>query len=202
MFRFLRVGRAVAFGARAGVLAVQKRRDLGPALHRGAALVTVVKPGEERSPGETTWSNLVEWAGNQTAAWYHASNVSRDQFLELASAAGIPERDREHFPELDGRAQTKSDESATTLFLWLPTITEDGFPRMSRNRLLMRVSANGVLTATSFPFDLTDALAQRTAEEFPTVALPVRTAYRVLALLRDRYKFVTDRYEDEIHRLE
>ncbi len=68
--------------------------------------------------------------------------------------------------------------------------------------LLVRVSATGVLTATSFPFDLTDALAHRTAEEVPTVALPVRTVYRVLALLRDRYKFVTDRYEDEIRRLE
>ena len=82
VFRFLRVGRAVAFGARAGVLAVQKRHDLGPTIHRGAAAVTVVKPGEELAPRETSWANLQQWARNQTPAWYHASSVGRDQFFE------------------------------------------------------------------------------------------------------------------------
>ena len=47
VFRFLRVGRAVAFGARAGALAVQKRHDSGPALQRGPTEVTRVLPGAE-----------------------------------------------------------------------------------------------------------------------------------------------------------
>ena len=37
VFRFLRVGRAVAFSARAGALAVQKRQESTPTLHRGEA---------------------------------------------------------------------------------------------------------------------------------------------------------------------
>ena len=37
VFRLLRVGRAVAFSARAGALAVQKRQASAPALHRGEA---------------------------------------------------------------------------------------------------------------------------------------------------------------------
>lgn len=49
VFRFLRVGRAVAFGARAGALAVQKKEDSRPALHRGEAKISMIAPGEAPS---------------------------------------------------------------------------------------------------------------------------------------------------------
>src|SRR4029079_3063670 len=75
------------------------------------------------------------------------------------------------------------------------------FSNVSRNRLLVHVSAAGVLTATAFPSELQTTLAS-TSEDFRTASFSVRTTYRVLAHLRDRYQDITRRYKDEILGLE
>jgi len=203
VFRFLRVGRAVAFGARAGAVAVQKRQGAVRRDHRGDVTVTAVAAGEEGSPRAAKWQELLEWVvRDQKPAWYHADNVAGDRFREMASLAGTSALDQTHFDAPDGRSHVTSDPRVTSLYLSLPTVPEAGFPELSRNRLLVHVSAAGVLTATAFPSDLQKTLAAATSEDFRTARLPVRTTYRVLASLRDRYKDITQRYEDEVHRLE
>ena len=78
VFRFLRVGRAVAFSARAGALAVQKRQESTPAMHRGEAQVSRITPEEARSTA-ANWSELLAWARDRRPAWYHVSGVRPDR---------------------------------------------------------------------------------------------------------------------------
>ena len=43
----------------------------------------------------------------------------------------------------DVRSHVTSDSRVTSLYLSLPTVPETGFPEVSRNRLLLHVSAAG-----------------------------------------------------------
>lgn len=201
VFRFLRVGRAVAFGARAGALAVQSRRPLRPAPYSGATHVSVVVPGGESSPTGATWTDLLA-AGDQPT-WFHASGVDRQRFLELASLTAARDDDRSHSSDLVGPPHTKHAPGRTILSLWLPTVAAEGFPEVSRNRLVMVLSATGIVTATSFPFDLQRALHGHAEESDRKLdVFQIRASYDVLALLRDRHAFVNDRHEEELRHIE
>jgi len=189
VFRLLRVGRAVAFGARAGAVAVQKRSASGAAIHHGAPSVSIVMPSGEGIPHGSTWAELLSRPPVGDLAWYHAANIDRERFAELASAAGIPERERAHFHAPDGGTHGKTFPGVTAFFLWVPTVAEDGFPLVSRNRLLVHLSANGILTATSFPFDLPAAVNRGADWNLSASPFPARVTYRV-------------RHEEEIRRLE
>jgi Mg2+ and Co2+ transporter CorA len=202
VFRLLRVGRAVAFGARAGAVAVQKGRGTAATTHRGPPTVSLVTPGAKGPALGSTWPELLSWARSRTPAWYHAANIDRDRLADLAAAVGIPDRDQAHFHEPDGGTHSKTLPDATSLLLWLPSVTEDGFPLVSRNRLLVHVSASAILTVTSFPFDLPAALRLAVDNDHPAEPFPARITFRLLALLRDRYEFVLVRHEEEIRRLE
>ena len=74
VFRFLRVGRAVAFGARAGALAVQKRQESGPKRRHAETRVTVVT---QRGQNRTSYIKLagIDRVGTQS----DGSLVSRVQ---------------------------------------------------------------------------------------------------------------------------
>lgn len=200
VFRFLRVGRAVMFGARAGALAVQSRRPLRPAPYSGPTRVTVVAPSGD-SPTDATWSDLL--AERDQPAWFHASGLDRQRLLELASLTAAHDGDRAHSSDPGGPPHVKHAPGRTIFSLWLPTAAAEGFPEVSRNRLVMVLSTTSLVTATSFPFDLQRALhgdldaSGRKEEPFP-----VRAAYDVLALLRDRHAFVTDRHEEELRHVE
>lgn len=201
VFRLLRVGRAVAFGARAGAVAVQRRRGDGRVVRRGDVTVTAVSADEAGPARATTWQDLLDGVRDQRPVWYHAENVSGARFREIAPHARTASVDQAHFEASDGRSHAASDSRATSLYLSLPTVAEIGFPEVSRNRLLLHVSAVGVLSATAFPSDLQTTLTGFNAGVEAT-PLPVRTTYGVLATLRDRYRHITRRYKDEVVELE
>ena len=202
-FRLLRVGRAVAFGARAGALAVQKRRESGPTLRSGQTQVTIVMPGTELSSRDSSWTELLAWARDPKAAWYHASSVDGDQLLQLVPLATIPDQDVVHFLDLKRQPRLRSVPGLTSLSVWLPTVAEAGFPAVSRNRVLALVYESGFLTATWYPVDLPRTIPQTAAfAALSEVKFPVRMAYGLLALVRDRNAFVAQRYEEELYLLE
>lgn len=184
VFRFLRVGRAVAFGARASALAVQKRSESLPTRHHGHTEVTVVKPGEEVSQGGSSWAELLAWSRTPSLAWYHASNVDRDKFLQLVALASIPDQDVAHFLDPESQPRIKNGHGLTSISVWLPTVAESGFPAVSRNRLLAVVSDTALLTATWHPFDLPDTVTIPTAAHATVVnvSFPMRMTYGLLAL--------------------
>ncbi len=203
VFRFLRVGRAVAFSARAGALAVQKRQESAPALHRGEARVSMITPGEAHSSTAASWSDLSAWTRDQKPAWYHVSGVHRDQLEELAARAGIRDEDLVHFLDPVGQSRVKNFPGLTSIILSLPTVAEVGFPAVSKTRVLVMVSETGLLTATWDPFDLPQSILPGTARgALADASFPARMSYGILALVRDRSAVVAHRHEEEILRLE
>ena len=203
VFRFLRVGRAVAFSARAGALAVQKRQESTPALHRGEAKISMVTPGEAHSSTAASWSDLSAWARDKSPAWYHVSGVHRDQLEELVRMAGIRDEDLVHFRDPVGQSRVKNSSGVTGIILSLPTVAEVGFPAVSKTPVLVMVFETGLLTATWDSFDLPQSILPGTAHGASADAsFPARTSYGILALARDRSAFVAHRHEEEILRLE
>lgn len=75
MLRMLRLGRAVAFGTRAGSVAVRESRT-GRSAWRGAhPVVTVVTDEDGAGPVGSDWRTFLEWTRQPTSAWYHATCV-------------------------------------------------------------------------------------------------------------------------------
>ena len=203
VFRFLRVGRAVAFSARAGALAVQKRQASTPALRRGEAKITMIPSGEAHSPAVASSSDLSAWIRHRSPAWYHVSGVQRDQLEELVRLAGIRDEDVVHFRDPVGQSRVASSSDVTSIILSLPTVAEDGFPAVSKTRVLVMVFKTGLLTATWDSFDLPQSILPGMARgALANVNFPARTSYGILALARDRSEVVANRHEEEILRLE
>ena len=125
--------------------------------------------------------------------------MSRDQARELATLPGMSELGSVPFHDVSSPPHAKGGADTTTLALWLPTVAEQGFPEVSRNRLVLHVSEHGLLTATAFPFDLPRAVSP---EPLPSVGMPVRLTYSLLGLIRDRNRVVAQRHEDEIRGLD
>ena len=203
VFRFLRVGRAVAFSARAGALAVQKRQESTPALHRGEAKISMITPGEAHSSTAASWSDLLAWTRDKSPAWYHVSGVHRDQLEELVRMAGIRDEDLVHFRDPVGQSRVRNFSGLTSIILSLPTVAEVGFPAVSKTQVLVMVFETGLLTATWDSFDLPQSILPVAAHSaFADASFPARTSYSILALVRDRGAVVADRHEEEILRLE
>jgi Ion transport protein len=91
-FRLLRVGRAVAFGARAGAVAVQRQRRFETHSTTGDAVLTVVRPDAQAMAHRASWSEYLAWPEERSPAWYHAASASRDTFVQMAETAGISEQ--------------------------------------------------------------------------------------------------------------
>jgi hypothetical protein len=197
-FRLLRVGRAVAFGARAGAAATQGHHEIVDVVTNAAPEVTVVTADAPDAPRPATWEELLA-AAPRDGAWHHAENVAGGRFRDVAVSIGIPEDAQRGFEELDAGTYLRALAGGTTLFTWLPTVAEQGFPAVHRNRLVLHVSSGGAVTTTAQPFDLSAAVDLRQADGD---AFALAVAHGVLGVLRDRYKFIAVRYEDEIRRLE
>jgi Mg2+ and Co2+ transporter CorA len=202
VFRFLRVGRAVAFSARAGALAVQKRQESTPALHRGEAKISMTTPGEAHSSTAASWSDLLAWARDKSPAWYHVSAIQRDRLEELVRTAGIRDEDLVLFRSPVGQSRVKNLPGVTGIIVSLPTVAEVGFPAVSKTPVLVMVFETGLLTATWDSFDLQSILPGTAHSALTDASFPARTSYGILALVRDRSAVVAHRHEEEILRLE
>jgi Mg2+ and Co2+ transporter CorA len=207
VFRFLRIGRAVAFGARAGALAVRKRQESGLSVRGGITRVTVMEPGETGPPRGSSWKELLAWAGDVKPAWYHASNVGREQFLELLRVNKIPIEDVVDFHGPSGQPLLKNfpqnSPGRTSLCLWLPTVVEGEFPAVERNRVVAIVSKTWLLTASWGPLELPEEISSAASGAAQAdVTFPVQMVYDILTLVRERNEFVARRHEEEIFRLE
>jgi Mg2+ and Co2+ transporter CorA len=201
--RLLRVGRAVMFGARAGTVAVRDHHHAAAARAASETTVSIVSVGHELRSEASDWAAFLGWTREPTPAWYHASSIGYEQFADLVRAAGLAEKDLAHFLDPRGKPRINNYTRHTAIVLWLPTVTEDGFPEVKRNRILALVDEKAILTASWSPFDLPSSisrLAQR--EALPSVGFPAKITYAILTLARDRNAFVAHRHEEELRRLE
>lgn len=204
VFRFLRVGRAVAFGARAGASVVQKRQEAGREHVGGATHVTMVSAATDKSIAEAAWPDLLAGLGGSQPTWYHAAGAEGSKLFELARAAGLTGRDRDQFLNPEAPPRIKSDLAVTIMLLSLPNVERDAFPTVTRTRVVALVSGATLVTATSQHFELPEQLAAEGEgdTDLATVNFPERVMFEVLLLVRDRTAAIAHRHEEEILRLE
>lgn len=200
MLRMLRVVRAVAFGTRAGTVAVRDQRGMVPAGGAAVPTVTVLKEGET-DPIGSDWNSFLAWTREPGESWGHASNLDSDHFRELASAAGMPDQDLDQFLSEYGYAKFHDHERYATLILQIPTVAEQGFPVVHRDRLLAIITDRGLLTAAEGSFGLQRAVASRRSE-LPKVPFTARIVCAILSLTQERYGLVAQQFEKKIHPLE
>ncbi len=203
MLRMLRVGRAVAFGARAGSVAVRKPRDTGQTVRATTPTVSVVAAEGDLHPVGSDWGSFLAWTRQPSGGWFHASNLDSDRFHELAHAAGVLEEEIDRVLAGDIHARLHEGAHHATLILQLPTVADVGFPEVHRDRLLAVVTKEGILTATTGSFDIhtrVEHLSKRAA--LPKVPFPARIACALLSVVRERNLFIAHRFDEEVRRLE
>jgi Mg2+ and Co2+ transporter CorA len=203
MLRMLRLGRAVAFGTRAGSVAVRRPRRTVQTLRGVTPVVTMTGSNGDLRTVRSDWDNFLRWAAQPDASWFHVANLDDRRFQELAEAAGLSPQEVARV--LDEGQHSKLTDAAdhATLVIQMPTMLEDRFPELHRDRVLAVVTAAGILTATTGTFDLPSdvtQLAQRA--RLAIYPFPARIACALLALAGERYVTVAQRFDEEARRLE
>lgn len=203
MLRMLRLGRAVAFGTRAGSAAVQRPRQAALARRGATPVVSMVRGDGELRPARSDWNTFLTWTRRPGDSWFHASNLDGERFRELAEAAGLPAQDITRVLNDGHQAKLTDAANYATMVLQMPEVLEDRFPEIHRERVLVVVTSDGIVTATTGPLDLQSdvaSLAQRTP--LAIYPFPARIACALLALARERYNTVAQRFDEEARRLE
>jgi Mg2+ and Co2+ transporter CorA len=203
MFRILRLGRAVAFGTRAGSAAVRPHDPTVVGNYAGTPTVTVVSADGDVDPAGSDWSTFLAWTRAPAPLWFHVSKVGGNRFEELARAVGMSEEDIDRLVVEEAQAKIREGHKYTTLALQMPTVAESGFPSVQRARILAVVTNDGMLTATTAEFDLhgeLERLARKAA--LPPFPFPARFACALLALARGRNAKMAHRFDEEVRQFE
>ena len=201
MLRMLRVGRAVAFGTRAGSVAVRKQLEPSQTKRATTPTVSFISAEGDLHVVASDWDSFLDWTREPGASWFHVSNLDRDHFHELARAAGVSDQDLERVLAEDGHARLREDTNYTTLVLQIPTVAADGFPQVHRDRLLAVITDRWLCTATTGSFDLQKSVSlHRTV--LPECPFPARIVCALLSVARERNLFIAQRFDDEARRLE
>ena len=201
MLRMLRVGRAVAFGTRAGTVAARRPRGSDHILRPTTPIVTMVAAENVAAPSRSDWVSVLSWTRAPNPAWFHASNLNTAHVRELAHSAGVSDQELAAASQEDGHARLREGARYTTLVLKMPEVPETGF-EVHRDRLLAFVTDRGVVTATTGTLDL-QAHVDPSRQAVPAhVPFPARIVCALLALAVERNVAVAQRFDDEARRLE
>ena len=203
MLRMLRVVRTVAFGTRAGTVAVGKlRHQLREQDEHGRPALSVLKESEPYLSVDSDWDSFVAWSSTAgSSSWAHGTNFDRQQFGDLARAAGLSEQDLERLLSEDSHGKARQGARCTAFVVKVPTVPDIGLPAVRWGRLLAIMTDSGLLTAVDGPLDLQRSAVLQ-AEPLSTMPFRTRIAAAILALVRDRYRQVAQRFDEEARRLE
>jgi Mg2+ and Co2+ transporter CorA len=202
MLRVLRIGRAVAFGTRAGSVSVRNRQGSVERMRDTTPRVSVVWAEGDLEPASSDWDTFLAWTREPGASWFHASDLNRHHFSELAHNAGVSELELDLALREDGHAKLREGVRHATVILQIPTVSEVGFPAVHRDRLLAIVTDRGLFTATTGSFRLQENVELRQAATLAGISFPVRVVCALLTLVRKRYLAVAQRFDEEVRRLE
>lgn len=199
MLRALRIGRAVAFGTRAGSVVVRKPSRAGRAAHVGEPTVKVLSANGGTVSSD--WNTFLRRANEPAAGWAHASGLDDARFRDFARLAGMSDRDLDRIQIHDTHARLRDYGDRTTLLLQIPSVSDGGFPEVHREWLLAVVTEGGVLSASTGAADLQNrALLLGTALQAPM--FEARVISSLLSGVSDDNLAVSQRLEDEARRLE
>ena len=199
--RLLRVGRAVAFGTRAGGVATKGRDSDSARTGVPHLKVTRVSERPRLQCTEVSWKQCSDWAADPSPAWFHATQISLNEFREAASAAGLGEVDLEELYRPYGVARVRSspDARSSILFLSVPTASDGVGTVVRRDRVAVVLNQRSLLSATPGSLDLPSMLDR---EEVPRQAFHVSVALRILGLAGDRLQYTARRLDRRIRELE
>jgi Mg2+ and Co2+ transporter CorA len=159
----------------------------------------------EREARSTTadWNDLLLWTRELSGGWLHAMNLDPERFVELARAAGVSEADIGRLLAPDAHAQIRDRDRSTTLILQVPVVPESDISEVYRERVLVMVTRDGVLTGTTGALDLQSAVEDAVQmTHLPEHPFNARVVYAVLAHVRDQNIEVSRRFDDAAHGLE
>jgi Mg2+ and Co2+ transporter CorA len=204
MLRVLRVGRAVAFGTRASSVKVRTRHGADHTTRETKPTVRVIRAAGDLHPVGFDSSSYLAWIQEPGQSWFHASNLSLDDFDELAHAAGVSDQELEQMRREDVTAKLRGGTPYATMVLQIPTVKESDspqVPQVHRDRLLAVITERNVLTATASSFDLQKS-AETQLKAVPPIPFPARVISAILSLVCERNRSVAQLLEAEAHRLD
>jgi Mg2+ and Co2+ transporter CorA len=199
VLRFLRIGRAVAFGTRAGVVAAKRTPIARRVQSTGPEILTVVRPANANERVTEPWNAIVAEARRRETFWCHASSPTAQWLHDLAELVGLPSEELSTIFGPEGRSRRKLSD-VTVLSVAMPDTASMVAGPEERCRLLVVVSAQWLITATSTRLDIIESAGPILAGGSVPFSLAATT--RVLEILADRYSQVAHECEDELYRLE
>lgn len=200
--RFLRIGRAVAFGTRAGVVAARRRRVGATILRSDREVLTVVRPSSMEGIQSERWDAVVAAAGRQETFWCHVSSPTAPFFEDLGRVLGLPAHELSTIFGPEGRSRRKLSD-VTVVSVAIPDAATMAAVPEERCRLLLVVTGRWLITATSTQLDIVELVGQISADESAgDVPFSLMAATRVLEVVADKYSQVAHRCEDELYRVE
>ncbi len=198
--RLLRVGRAVAFGTRAGTVAAGKLHHPVPKRVRVPAFTVIAE--DDLHPVDFDWDSFVAWTRERgPSSWAHGTNVGRERYRDLAHEAGFSEEDLDRLLAEDGQGTVREGEHGAALMLQIPTVPDTGFPEIRWDRVLAVVTDRGLLTAVDGSLKLQNIVALHGAR-VSNISFRARVTSALFALARDRHRHTIQRFDEEARRLE
>ena len=196
--RILLVGRAVVFGARAGMAMVVPRA--AQRLVGGASLVRVMRvPGEgSEEATAASWEDVVGWGRRPTEQWFHAMGTSHERMTPIAESLGLTSADLRTLFDPAVGARVQRTPKAVFLVITIPRVATEGFPEASWSRIVGVLPEAGILTATTSEADV-PAMLLGSSSHGAVGRRPFggQTMLRILELARDRFQLAVSRFGDE-----
>jgi Mg2+ and Co2+ transporter CorA len=158
----------------------------------GQPQVTAFQP-DDPSPRKYDWDALLQWISTPTSSWLHASNLSPERLIEIASATSVPHVMIEAALQESSYPRIESGSHWTALTVSLPS-TDDS---MCRDPVLLLVSANSVLSLASHPLNL-----QQIPVESSTLPWGPRCALHIIRMALARDEELAGRLERTVRQLE
>jgi Mg2+ and Co2+ transporter CorA len=190
--RILRLFSILLFGPRVGHGLQRPAMPPPRPVPVGPPQVTVFRPGEI-TPHKYDWGELLQWIGAPTNGWLHASNLSPERLIEIASAAGVPHVMIEAALQESSYPRIESGSRWTALTVSLPSTGDF----LHRDPILLLVSANSVLSLASHPLEL-----QQLPAESGALPWGPRCALHIIRLTLARNEELAGRLERMVRQLE
>lgn len=200
MLRMLRVGRAVAFGTRAGTVAAGKLHRQVREEHRNPAFRVIAE--NDLQPVDFDWDSFVAWTRETgLSSWAHGRNFDHQHFRDLAHGAELSEPDLDRLLAEDGHGTVREGARCAVLVLQMPSVPDTGFPEVRWDRVLTVITDRWLLTAVDGSLDLQRKVALQSEPLF-NMSFRTRVASGLFALARDGHRHIAQRFDEEARRLE
>jgi Mg2+ and Co2+ transporter CorA len=186
LFRILLFGPRIVHGLQHPVLSQPRPAPVGQ------PQITLLRANESTTrTGD--WSELLQWAGAPESDWLHASNLSPERLMEIASAIGVPHVMIEAALQESSFPRIESGGRWTALAVSLPSAGDI----MRRDPVLLLVSANAVLSLSLHPLDL-----QKLPAESGALPWGPRCALYIIRLVLARDEELAGRLERMVRQIE